>query len=178
MMEHVRLNMDELEQYSKEELLERMKARYAHHSKACRVHAIAWMVFLLLLIVLYFTDHLTDWVLVIVPLLVGGSNLSDMLWYGKMSRCEDAKTLVELYDKGYKWGKVAAVLALVLVAFFLYKLVTDTIIENMGVVMFVTLIVLLSAFAFFMVNFVLFRHSIIKNKAIERLRELHSQENH
>ena len=31
-MEHVRLNMDELEHYSKEELLERMKALYAHHA--------------------------------------------------------------------------------------------------------------------------------------------------
>ena len=95
-----------------------------------------------------------------------------MLWYGKMSRCDDAKTLVDLYDKGYKWGKIAAVVALVFVAFFMYELITNTDIENMGVVLFVTLIVLLSAFAFFMVNFVFVKHSIIKNKAIERLREL------
>ena len=171
-MENVRLNMDELGHYSKEELLQRMKARYAHYAKTCRVHAVVWLAFLLLLVVLYFTKHLTDWELMFVPLLVAGSNVSDMLWFGKMSRCDDAKTLVDLYDKGYKWGKVAAVVALVIVAFFMYELITNTIIENMGVIMFVTMIVLLSAFAFFMVNFVFFKHSIIKNKAIERLREL------
>ena len=171
-MENVRLNMDELGHYSKEELLQRMKARYAHHAKTCRVHAVVWLAFLLLLVVLYFTKHLTDWELMFVPLLVAGSNVSDMLWFGKMSRCDDAKTLVDLYDMGYKWGKVAAVVALVIVAFFMYELITNTIIENMGVIMFVTMIVLLSAFAFFMVNFVFFKHSIIKNKAIERLREL------
>lgn len=172
MMDNARLNMDELEHYSKEELLQRMKARYAHHAKTCKVHVVVWMAFLFLLVVLFFTGHLTDWELMFVPLMVAGSNFSDMLWYGKMSRCDDAKTLVDLYDKGYKWGKVAALLALVFVAFFLYELVVNTLIENMGMVMFVTLIVLLSAFAFFVVNFVFFKHSIIKNKAIERLREL------
>lgn len=171
-MEQAKLNMDELEHYSKEELLQRMKARYAHYAKTCKVHAVVWLAFLLLLVVLYFTKHLADWELMFVPLLVAGSNFSDMLWYGKMSRCDDAKTLVDLYDKGYKWGKIAAVVALVFVAFFMYELITNTDIENMGVVLFVTLIVLLSAFAFFMVNFVFVKHSIIKNKAIERLREL------
>ena len=48
-MENVRLNMDELGHYSKEELLQRMKARYAHHAKTCRVHAVVWLAFLLLL---------------------------------------------------------------------------------------------------------------------------------
>ena len=116
MMDNARLNMDELEHYSKEELLQRMKARYAHHAKTCKVHVVVWMTFLFLLVVLFFTGHLTDWELMFVPLMVAGSNFSDMLWYGKMSRCDDAKTLVDLYDKGYKWGKVAAVLALVFVA--------------------------------------------------------------
>ena len=104
--------------------------------------------------------------------MVAASNFMDMLWFGKMSSSDDAKTMVDLYDKGCKWGKVAALLALVFVAFFLYELITNTIIENMGVVLFVTLIVLLAAFAFFIVNFVFFKHSIFKNKAIERLREL------
>ena len=170
-MEQARLRMDEVDQLSKDELLQRMKSRYAKHAKSCRLHAIGWMAFLLLLIVLYFTGHLTDWVLVVVPLLVAGSNFSDMLWYGKMSCCANAKTLVELYDKGYKWGKVAAVVALVFVAFFMYQLIGNTDIENMGAVMFVTMIVLLAAFALFLINFVFFKHSIIKNKAIERLRE-------
>ena len=168
--------MDEVEQLGKDELLQRMRVRYAKHAKSCRLHAIGWLVFLLLLIVLYFTGHLTDWVLVVVPLLVAGSNFSDMRWYGKMSRCEDAKTLVELYDKGYRSGKVAAVLALIFVAFFMYELIANTDIENMGVVMFVTMIVLLAAFALFLVNFVFFKHSIFKNRAIERLRELSASE--
>lgn len=171
-MEQARLNMDDLDRYSKNELLHSMKARYAKHSKSCRNHAVLWMAFLLLLIVLYFTGHLTNWVLVIVPLLVAGSNFSDMLWFGKMSKCDDAKSLVDLYDKGYKSGKVAAVLALVFVAFFMYELIANTDIENMGAVLFVTLIVLLAAFALFLINFVFFKHSIIKNRAIERLREL------
>ena len=168
--------MDEVDQLSKEDLLQRMRARYAKHSKSCRLHALGWLALLLLLIVLYFTGHMTEWVLVIVPLLVAGSNYSDMRWYGKMSRCEDAKSLVELYDKGYRSGKIAAVLALIFVAFFMYRLIANTDIENMGVVMFVTMIVLLAAFALFLINFVFFKHSIFKNKAIERLRELSTTE--
>ena len=171
-MDQTRLNMDELEHYSKEELLRLMKARYAHHAKTCKVHAVVWMAVLLLLVVLYFAGHLNGWGLVLVPLIVAGTNFLDMLWYGKMSRCDDSKTMVSLYDKGCKWGKVVAIVALVFVAFLMYELIADTIVENMGVVEFVTLIVLLSAVAFFVVNFVFVKHSIIKNKAIERLREL------
>ena len=159
-----------IERFSKDELVEYMRARYARHARTCRTHAVLWTVMMLLLIVLCFAGLLTYWGLVIVPLLVAGSNISDMLWYGKMSNCGDARQLVALYDKGYKWGKVAAVLALVFVAFFMYQLIADTVIENMSAVMFVTLIVLLSAFALFLINFVFFKHSIFKNKAIERLR--------
>lgn len=168
--------MDEVDQFSKDELLQRMKARYAKHSKSCRFHAFIWIAFLVILIILHLVGHLKDWVLVIVPLLVACSNISDMMWYGKMSNCDDAKTLVELYDKGYKWGKVAAVLALAVVAFFMYELIANTDIENMGAVLFVTLIVLLSAFALFLINFVFFKHSMFKNRAIERLRELSTAE--
>lgn len=175
-MEQERLRMEDIDKLSKDELLQRMRARYAKHAKSCRIHAVGWLAFLLLLIVLFFTGHLTNWVLVVVPLLVAGSNFSDMRWYGKMSRCEDAKSLVELYDKGYRSGKIAAVLALVFVAFFMYRLIANTDIENMGVVMFVTMIVLLAAFALFLINFVFFKHSIFKNKAIERLRELSTSE--
>lgn len=171
-MEQERLRIDEIDQLSKDELLQRMKARYAKHAKSCRIHAIVWLSFLFLLIVLFFAGHLTNRILVVVPLLVAGSNLSDMLWYGKMSRCGDAKSLVELYDKGYRSGKVAAVLALVLAAFFIYQLISDAVIENMGVIMFMTMIILLAAFALFLINFFFFKHSIFKNKAIERLREL------
>ena len=46
-MDRVRLNVDELERYSKEELLQRMKARYAHYAKTCKVHAVVWLAFLL-----------------------------------------------------------------------------------------------------------------------------------
>ena len=171
-MEQTKLTMDEIDHLSKEELLHRMQARYAKHAKNCRIHAIVWMACLLLLVFLCFFGHLMDWELIIIPLMVAASNFMDMLWFGKMSRSDDAKTMVDLYDKGCKWGKVAALLALVFVAFFLYELITNTIIENMGVVLFVTLIVLLAAFAFFIVNYVFFKHSIFKNKAIERLREL------
>ena len=168
--------MDEIDQLGKDELLQRMRARYAKHAKSCRIHAMAWLAFLLLLIVLFFAGHLTNRILVVVPLLVAGSNFFDMRWYGKMSRCGDAKSLVELYDKGYRSGKVAAVLALVFAAFFMYHLISNAVIENMGVVMFVTMIILLAAFALFLINFFFFKHSIFKNKAIERLRELSAAE--
>jgi hypothetical protein len=170
------LRMDEVDQFSKEELLQRMKARYAKHSKSCRLHAFMWMAFLLILIVLYLVGYLKNWPLVIVPLLIAGSNFSDMLWFGKMSKCDDAKSLVDLYDKGYQWGKVAAVLAMVIVAFFIYELIVNADVENMGLVSFVIMIVLLAAVALFLINFVFFKHSIFKNRAINRLRELSSTE--
>ena len=39
-MEQARLRMDEVEQLGKDELLQRMRVRYAKHAKSCRLHAI------------------------------------------------------------------------------------------------------------------------------------------
>lgn len=119
----------ELNNFSKEDLMERIQDKYAAKMKPVKI---VGFVFLLIVLVVWpfiygiiyygcsrdFTLS-TYWQL---PLFLIVCSSIERWWGDKISRCEDAKRMVSLHEKYYKYSKVGYCITLALMGAFTYSL--------------------------------------------------------
>ena len=99
---------------SKEELMERIKTRCAKELKGYKGACGLFLIFLVFMVAYMLWNHdATAWEysLFILALLI--QYLIEGWWMNKISKCDDAKTLVDTYEKYLKFEKVFLIIAAV-----------------------------------------------------------------
>ncbi len=183
----------EFESFSKEELFEKIKAEYARKAKYDFVTGIVFGI-LCLVNVYFLGDYTFPSVLMPVILLVITLNkVLFSLMAKNIMKAKNAEELLSRYDAyTNKLGKCTnklgkflpfiAVLALFLIGYVIYNMLTETDIERFGVVLFWLLIaVLVLCFIFLLMMIIPMKGNAKgvgckKDDAIERLRELVANE--
>lgn len=171
-MEQENFNENSLGNLDKKELMTSIQGRLAKQIKYNRFYAVFWLAVFLAVAVMAFNGNVKykDWIYVFLPLAVGLECLFMVLWYGKMTRCGDAKQLLKLFNKGAIWnyviGGLAAGLLGYTLGFYIYDLGEwfSGILYGVAIVLFV--------FAAFIVISSEYRIRSLKNNEIKDLREL------
>ena len=156
----------------KKELMASIQGRLAKQIKYNRFYAVFWLAVFLLVAAMAFYGNVKykDWICIFLPLTLGFECLFNVLWYGKMTRCGDAKQLLKLFKKGAMWhyliGGLAAAFLGYTLGFYIYSLGEwfSGILYGVAVVLFI--------FAAFIVTTSEIRIRSLKNNEIKDLREL------
>ena len=156
----------------KKELMAGIQGRLAKQIKYNRFYAVFWLAVFLLVAAMAFYGNVKykDWICIFLPLALGLECLFNVLWYGKMTRCGDAKQLLKLFKKGVMWyyliGGLAAAFLGYTLGFYIYSLGEwfSGILYGVAIVLFV--------FAAFIVTTSEIRIRSLKNNEIKDLREL------
>ena len=99
---------------SKEELMERIKTRCAKELKGYKGACGLFLIFLVFMVAYMLWNHdATAWEYSLVFLAFLIEYLIEGWWMNKITMCEDAKTLVDTYEKYLKFEKVHLIVAAV-----------------------------------------------------------------
>ena len=155
----------------KKELVASIQGRCAKQTKYNWLFTDLWVVVFLIIAASALGRNWKEWICVFTPLAVGLLCLFNALWYGKMSRCGDAKQLLSLFRKGYIWSCVVVGLAAAFIGYTLAFLTDNDLSERFGTVVFAAVIVLFILATFITLS-TEFRVKSIKKNGINDLREL------
>lgn len=188
----------EFENLSKDELFEKIKEKYARKAKYDFVIGIVFGI--LCLVYVYFLGDYTfpSFLMPIILLVIALGKVLFSLMANKIMKAENAEVLLSRYDAyTKKLGKCTkklgkflpfiAILALFLIGYMIYNMITQINIERFGAVLFWLIIVflvlcfLVLCFLFLFMMMILVKGNNAKrigrkDEAIERLRELVNNE--
>lgn len=188
----------EFENLSKDELFEKIKEKYARKAKYDFVTGIVFGIFCLVYV--YFLGDYTfpSFLMPIILLVIALGKVLFSLMAKKIMKAENAEVLLSRYDAyTKKLGKCTkklgkflpfiAILALFLIGYMIYNMITQINIERFGAVLFWLIIVflvlcfLVLCFLFLFMMMILVKGNNAKrigrkDEAIERLRELVNNE--
>lgn len=155
----------------KKELIASIQGRCAKQTKYNWLFTVLWIVVFLIIAASAFGRNWKEWICVFTPLAVGLLCLFNALWYGKMSRCGDAKQLLSVFRKGYIWSCVVVGIAAAFIGYTLAFLIDNNLNEMFGTVVFAAIIALF-ILAVLITCSTEYRVKSIKKNGINILREL------
>ena len=170
-MEQENFNENGLSKLDKKELVASIQGRCAKQSKYNWLFTVLWMAAFLMIAASAFRCNWNEWICVFLPLAVGLLCLFNALWYGKMSRCGDAKQLLSVFRKGYIWSCVVVGIAAAFIGYTLAFLTDNDLSERFGTAVFAAIIALFILAAFITLS-TEFRVKSIKKNGINDLRDL------
>ena len=100
---------------SKEELMERITNRCAKDLKSYKRGVITGLIIIVLMVAYMLWKHdatAWEWSLIMLAFMI--QYLIESWWMNKISKCDDAKTLVDTYEKYLKFEKVYLIIAAVI----------------------------------------------------------------
>ena len=116
----------DLTKYSKEELVERIKAQNAEDLKTNTGCGTIFLVIIVLNIFSFAIDNDIEWSTVLqncsVPLVIVLWSIIEVWWKKRMNKCTDAEELVSVHKKYTKYRKAEYIVALVLMVIISYPL--------------------------------------------------------
>lgn len=185
------MKQKEFENLSKDELFEKIKAENVQKAKYDLIIGIVCGLLLLAIIIfdLYFFftkgDSLSFVILSGIFLVMSLEKILFSVIAKKLIKAENAEELLSRYDaytnRLRKFLPFIVVLALFLIGYVIYHMITETNIERFGVVLFwLTMAVLVLCFIFLLMMIIPMKGNVKdvgwKDNSIERLRELVEQE--
>jgi len=171
-MEQEYFNENGMDVLDKDKLMADGHDRCVKQVKCDRIMASLWLAITPLVAVLGFWGTTgKDWICALTPLGMGIICLFDLLWYGKMSKCDDDKQLLSLFKKGNRWYNVVTALPCAFLGYTLGAQLWGDICERYGVNMYVAAIILLGL-AILTVIFSATKKTAFKNNVVDGLREL------
>ena len=170
-MEQEIFNENGLGNLDKKELMASIQGRCANQIKYNWLFTVLWVVVFLIIAASALGRNWKEWISVFTPLAVGLLCLFNALWYGKMSRCGDAKQLLSVFRKGYIWSCVVVGIAAAFIGYTLAFLTDNDLNERFGTVVFAAIIALFILAAFITLS-TEFRVKSIKKNGINNLRKL------
>lgn len=155
----------------KKELMASIQGRCAKQTKYNWLFTVLWVVVFLIIAASSLGRNWKEWICAFTPLAVGLLCLFNALWYGKMSRCGDAKQLLGVFRKGYIWSCMVVGIAAAFLGYTLAFLTGNDLSERISAVMFAAVIVLFILAALITLS-TEFRVKSLKKNGINDLREL------
>jgi len=178
MMEHEIFNEPGHDGLSQAELMADIKSRCAKRAGYLRWCAIMWLVVAALLAAMghrVHWDNWKDWINLFLPFASMLLCLFYVLWYEKMSKCNNANRLLNMFGKGSKWANVIVAFPSVSLGYYAGMLIDGHLIDRYGVAVDVTFIIsLLLATATIIYSCSAIKS--LKKDYIEDLREIQDSE--